>query len=194
MSENSSVFTRSRRPPPVAVSAAGAWITDAEGRQYLDAAGGAIASLIGHGDPAVAAALSAQAETLEWAHASTFTTLPTEEYAAALAALVPMDEARVYPVSGGSEAIETALKMARAYHLARGEPDRSVVIARAVPSRSFRAASPTSVPRLVVGLVHRRSRPMAVRVAARARRGRRGAAPRWTRMRCRRTSRRRCRA
>jgi adenosylmethionine-8-amino-7-oxononanoate aminotransferase len=131
MSENSSVFTRSRRPPPVAVSAAGAWITDAEGRQYLDAAGGAIASLIGHGDPAVAAALSAQAETLEWAHASTFTTLPTEEYAAALAALVPMDEARVYPVSGGSEAIETALKMARAYHLARGEPDRSVVIARA---------------------------------------------------------------
>jgi adenosylmethionine-8-amino-7-oxononanoate aminotransferase len=114
----------------MAVSAAGAWITDADGKQYLDAAGGAIASLIGHGDPGVAAAMAAQAETLEWAHASVFTTGPVEEYAAAVAALVPMDEARVFPVSGGSEAIETALKMARAYHLARGE-DRSVVIARA---------------------------------------------------------------
>jgi adenosylmethionine-8-amino-7-oxononanoate aminotransferase len=130
MVEKSSVFARGRKQPPMAVSAAGAWITDADGKQYLDAAGGAIASLIGHGDPGVAAAMAAQAETLEWAHASVFTTGPVEEYAAAVAALVPMDEARVFPVSGGSEAIETALKMARAYHLARGE-DRSVVIARA---------------------------------------------------------------
>jgi hypothetical protein len=130
MSEKSSVFTRSRRPPPVAVSAAGAWITDEDGKRYLDAAGGAIASLIGHGDPAVAAAMATQAQTLEWAHASTFTTGPAEEYAAAVAALVPMVEARVFPVSGGSEAIETAMKMARTYHLARGEADRSVVIAR----------------------------------------------------------------
>lgn len=130
MSEKSSVFARSPKTPPVAVSAAGAWITDGDGRQYLDAAGGAIASLIGHGDPAVAAAMAAQSETLEWTHASTFTTGPMEEYAAAVAALVPMEDARVFPVSGGSEAIETALKMARAFHLAREEPDRSVVIAR----------------------------------------------------------------
>lgn len=129
MSETS-VFTRSRTPPPLAVKAAGAWITDAQGKQYLDAAGGAIASPIGHGDPAIAAAMAAQAETLEWVHAAAFTTGPVEEYAAAVAGLVPMHEARVYPVSGGSEAIETALKMARAYHLARGEPDRSIVIAR----------------------------------------------------------------
>jgi hypothetical protein len=107
--EKSSVFNRSRKPLPVAVSAAGAWITDAEGRRYLDAAGGAIASLIGHGDETVAAAMSAQAGTLEWVHASAFTTGPAEEYASAVADLVPMDEARVYPVSGGSEAIETAL-------------------------------------------------------------------------------------
>jgi adenosylmethionine-8-amino-7-oxononanoate aminotransferase len=130
MVEKSSVFTRSRKPPPLAVSGSGAWITDADGRQYLDAAGGAIASLIGHGDPLVAAAMAAQAETLEWAHASAFTTGPVEEYAADVASFVPMDQAKVYPVSGGSEAIETALKMARAYHLARGEPDRSIVIAR----------------------------------------------------------------
>jgi adenosylmethionine-8-amino-7-oxononanoate aminotransferase len=112
------------------VSAAGAWITDEDGKQYLDAAGGAIASLIGHGDPALASAMADQAKTLEWTHASAFTTRPVEEYAAAVAALAPMADARVFPVSGGSEAIETALKMARAYHLARGEPDRSVVIAR----------------------------------------------------------------
>jgi adenosylmethionine-8-amino-7-oxononanoate aminotransferase len=130
MVERSSVFTRSRKLPPVAVSAAGAWITDENGKQYLDAAGGAIASLIGHGDPAVASAMADQAKTLEWTHASAFTTRPVEEYGAAVAALVPMSDARVFPVSGGSEAIETALKMARAYHLARGEPDRSVVIAR----------------------------------------------------------------
>jgi adenosylmethionine-8-amino-7-oxononanoate aminotransferase len=114
----------------VAVSASGAWITDANGRHYLDAAGGAIASLIGHGDLMVAAAMRDQAVTLEWAHASAFTTTPLEEYASDVASFVPMDQARVYPVSGGSEAIETALKMARAYHLARGEPDRSIVIAR----------------------------------------------------------------
>jgi adenosylmethionine-8-amino-7-oxononanoate aminotransferase len=130
MSQKSSVFNRSRKPPRVAVSAVGAWITDEDGKQYLDAAGGAIASLIGHGDPAVAAAMATQAETLEWAHAAAFTTGPVEAYASAVSALVPMDEAHVFPVSGGSEAIETALKMARAYHLARGEPDRSVVIAR----------------------------------------------------------------
>lgn len=130
MVKGSSVFSRSRKPPPVAVSAAGAWITDSDGKQYLDAAGGAIASLIGHGDPSVVAAMAAQAGKLEWAHASAFTTTPVEDYAAALAALVPMDDARVYPVSGGSEAIETALKMARAYHLARDEGDRSIVIAR----------------------------------------------------------------
>ena len=130
MSKGSSVFTRSRKAPPVAVSAQGAWITDADGRQYLDAAGGAIASLIGHGDAGVVAAMAAQAGTLEWAHASIFSTDPVEEYARAVADLVPMDDARVYPVSGGSEATESALKMARSYHLARGEPDRSMVIAR----------------------------------------------------------------
>jgi adenosylmethionine-8-amino-7-oxononanoate aminotransferase len=116
---------------PLAVSARGAWITDAGGKMYLDAAGGAIVVGVGHGDPDVAGALTAQASTLDWVHASAFTTEPVEAYAAALASLVPLDEARVFPVSGGSEAMETALKMARAYHLARGEVKRTVIIARA---------------------------------------------------------------
>lgn len=105
-------------------------MTDAMGQLYLDAAGGAITVGIGHGDPAVAAAMAAQASTLDWVHASAFTTDSLETYAAAIAAVVPMDLARVFPVSGGSEAMESALKMARAYHLARGEPERSVIIAR----------------------------------------------------------------
>jgi hypothetical protein len=130
MSASSSVFTRSHVPRPTAVSASGSWVTDSEGNQYLDAAGGAIASVIGHGDATVAGAMAAQTTTLEWVHASAFTTDPVERYAESVASLVPMDRARVFPVSGGSEAMESALKMARAYHLARGEPERSVVIAR----------------------------------------------------------------
>jgi len=130
MSASSSVFTRSHLPRPTAVSASGAWITDADGNRYLDAAGGAIASVIGHGDPSVAEAMAAQTRSVDWVHASAFTTDPVERYAEAVAGLVPMDRARVFPVSGGSEAMESALKMARAYHLARGEPDRSVIIAR----------------------------------------------------------------
>ncbi|MGH8953140.1 MAG: aspartate aminotransferase family protein [Acidimicrobiia bacterium] len=126
----SSVFSRGNGTLPTAVSAAGAWITDADGKQYLDAAGGAIASILGHGDPAVAASLTAQATNLEWVHASAFTTDPVERYASAIAAVVPVDGARVFPVSGGSEAMESALKMARAYHLARGDIERSVIIAR----------------------------------------------------------------
>jgi adenosylmethionine-8-amino-7-oxononanoate aminotransferase len=130
MSASSSVFTRSHQPRPTAVSASGAWITDADGNRYLDAAGGAIATVIGHGDPSVAEAMATQTRSVDWVHASAFTTDPVERYAEAVAGLVPMDRARVFPVSGGSEAMESALKMARAYHLARGEPDRSVVIAR----------------------------------------------------------------
>ena len=130
MSASSSVFTRGHLPRPTAVSASGAWITDANGNKYLDAAGGAIASVIGHGDPTVAEAMAIQARSVDWVHASAFTTDPVERYAEAVAGLVPLDQARVFPVSGGSEAMESALKMARAYHLARGEPERSVVVAR----------------------------------------------------------------
>jgi adenosylmethionine-8-amino-7-oxononanoate aminotransferase len=130
MSESSSVFTRGYLPRPTAVSASGSWITDADGNEYLDAAGGAIASVIGHGDATVAKAMAAQAGSVDWVHASAFTTDAVERYADAVAGLVPLDRARVFPVSGGSEAMESALKMARAYHLARGEPERSVVIAR----------------------------------------------------------------
>ena len=115
---------------PTAVRAEGAAIWDADGKRYLDAAGGAIVVGIGHGDERVVRAMADQASRLAYAHGTQFTSEPLEAYAAELAPLLPLDDARIYPVSGGSEAVETALKLARAYHLARGEASRQVVIAR----------------------------------------------------------------
>jgi adenosylmethionine-8-amino-7-oxononanoate aminotransferase len=125
------VFRRSSvADPPVAVSAFGSTIRDAEGREYLDAAGGAIVVNIGHGRREIADVMADQAGRLAYAHGSAFTTEPLEAYARAVAPHLPVDDPAIYPVSGGSEAIETALKLARAYHIARGEPDRWIVYSR----------------------------------------------------------------
>jgi hypothetical protein len=118
------------RELPLAVSAEGATIVDAEGRRYIDAAGGAVVVGIGHGRGTVARVMAEQAARLAYAHGTAFSSEPLERYAAAVGAHLPLDEPRIYPVSGGSEAIETALKLARAYHLARGEADRWIVISR----------------------------------------------------------------
>ena len=125
------VFRRSTLPdPPVAVSASGSTIRAGDGHEYLDAAGGAIVVNIGHGRKEIAAVMAAQAERLAYAHGTAFTTEPVEAYAREVAAVLPVDGPAIYPVSGGSEAMETALKLARAYHLARGEPDREILVAR----------------------------------------------------------------
>ena len=125
------VFRRSTMPdPPVAVRAEGSTIWDSEGREYLDAAGGAIVVNVGHGRREIAAAMAEQAGRLAYAHGSTFTTEALESYAAAVSRHLPMDGAAIYPVSGGSEAIETAIKLARAYHIARGERERWIVYSR----------------------------------------------------------------
>jgi adenosylmethionine-8-amino-7-oxononanoate aminotransferase len=115
---------------PVAVRASGATIWDADGRAYLDAAGGAVVVGIGHGRAEVAAAMAAQAGRVAYAHGTAFTTEALEAYAVEVGAVLPLEAPAIYPVSGGSEAVETALKMARAYHLARGEAGRDVVVAR----------------------------------------------------------------
>jgi adenosylmethionine-8-amino-7-oxononanoate aminotransferase len=116
---------------PVAVRAEGSTITAADGRTFLDGAGGAIACSVGHGRHEIAEAMAAQAARVAYVHATQFETEPLHRFADRLAALVPVDDARVFPVSGGSEANESALKLARSYHLARGDADRHVVIARA---------------------------------------------------------------
>jgi adenosylmethionine-8-amino-7-oxononanoate aminotransferase len=125
------VFRRSLDPAlPVAVEASGSTIRDATGREYLDAAGGAIVVNVGHGRASVARVLGDQAGRLSYAHGSAFTTEPLEAYAAEIGPRLPVTDPAIYPVSGGSEAIETALKLARTYHLARGESERWIVCAR----------------------------------------------------------------
>ena len=125
------VFRRtSAADPPVAVEAHGSTIRDETGREYLDAAGGAIVVGVGHGRREIAAVMADQAARLAYAHGSVFTTEPLEAYARDVAPYLPVDDPAIYPVSGGSEAMETALKLVRAYHIARGESGRWIVLAR----------------------------------------------------------------
>jgi adenosylmethionine-8-amino-7-oxononanoate aminotransferase len=125
------VFRRSLDPElPVAVEGHGSTIRAADGREFLDAAGGAIVVNVGHGRQSVADVLADQAARLSYAHGAAFTTEPVEAYARAIARFLPVDGPAIYPVSGGSEAIETSLKLARAYHLARGDADRWIVFSR----------------------------------------------------------------
>ncbi len=132
--------------PLVAVRAEGSTLWDSAGRAYLDAAGGAIVVNVGHGRASVAAAMAEQAGRLAYAHGSTFTTEPLEAYAAEVGARLPVDDPAIYPVSGGSEAMETALKLVRAYHLARGDPGRWMV---AELERAIEAADPDTVAAFV---------------------------------------------
>ena len=115
---------------PVAVSASGVEIVDAEGRRYLDASGGAAVSCLGHGHAEVLAAMRKQLDALAYAHTAFFTTEAAERLAHRLIEDAPPGLERVYLVSGGSEAVEAALKMARQYFVEIGEPQRAHVIAR----------------------------------------------------------------
>jgi adenosylmethionine-8-amino-7-oxononanoate aminotransferase len=115
---------------PVAVGGKGIELFDRDGRAYIDASGGAAVSCLGHGHPDVTAALHAQADKLAYAHTSFFTNEPAETLADKLVAGAPQGISHVYFVSGGSEAVEAALKMARQFFVETGQPGRSNVIAR----------------------------------------------------------------
>ncbi|WP_439563447.1 aspartate aminotransferase family protein [Roseinatronobacter sp.] len=117
-------------PPRKAVSAAGIHFTDAAGKQYIDASGGAAVSCLGHAHPDVLAALHAQLDRLAYAHTGFFTSDVAEELADTLIASAPDGLSHVYLVSGGSEAVEAALKMARQYFTETGQPQRRHIIAR----------------------------------------------------------------
>ena len=115
---------------PVAVSGKGIELFDRNGTSYIDASGGAAVSCLGHSHPDVLAALHKQLDTLAYAHTAFFTTDIAERLADRLIEDAPSGLDRVYLVSGGSEAIEAALKMARQYFVERGEPQRRHIIAR----------------------------------------------------------------
>ncbi|MBK6787349.1 MAG: aspartate aminotransferase family protein [Betaproteobacteria bacterium] len=115
---------------PVAVGGRGVEIFDSEGRSYLDASGGAAVSCLGHAHPDVLAAMHAQIDRLAYAHTSFFTTEVAETLADHLVASAPAGMSHAYFVSGGSEAMEAALKMARQYFVETGQPQRTRFIAR----------------------------------------------------------------
>lgn len=119
-----------RRAPPVAVGGQGLVLRDAQGHEFLDASGGAAVSCLGHGHPDVQAAMHEQIDRLAYAHTSFFTTEVAEALANRLIATAPTGMSHAYFVSGGSEAVEAALKMARQYFLEIGQPERKHFIAR----------------------------------------------------------------
>jgi len=119
-----------RQTPPVAVGAKGMYLFDQHGNAYLDASGGAAVSSLGHGHPDVLAAMHEQTDKLAYAHTGFFTSEAAEALGERLALDAPGDLDQVYLVSGGSEAMETALKLARQYFVEAGQPERRTLIAR----------------------------------------------------------------
>lgn len=127
----SKVFPRHcKAKPPTAVSGSGVYITDNTGKQYIDASGGAAVSCLGHGDTEIIQAIESQLANIEFAHTGFFTSQAAEDLAALLITYAPGALDRVYFVSGGSEAVEAALKLARQYFVEIGQPQRQHVISR----------------------------------------------------------------
>lgn len=127
----STVFSRyCSQSLPIAISGEGPYITDKDGRKILDACAGAAVSSVGHNDPRVVSAIKKQLDAIPYAHTSFFTSEPAEQLADKLVHYAPTGLNRVYFTSGGSEAVEAALKMARQYFVERGESSRHLFIAR----------------------------------------------------------------
>lgn len=125
------VFHRSpRHKYPVAVSGDGPYVIDRDGKRYLDACGGAGVSCLGHSDREVIEAIKAQLDQLPFAHTSFFTNKPMEGLSCELVENAPAGIERVYFCSGGSEAVEAALKLARQYFVEIGQAQRCHIIAR----------------------------------------------------------------
>jgi adenosylmethionine-8-amino-7-oxononanoate aminotransferase len=130
MSDTHVIHRSLRTTPPVAVGGEGCWLIDAGGKRYLDASGGAAVSCLGHGHPDVLAAMHAQIDALAYAHTGFFTSEPAEQLADHLVAHAPAGLSNVYFVSGGSEAMEAALKLARQHFVEIGQPERTLFIGR----------------------------------------------------------------
>jgi adenosylmethionine-8-amino-7-oxononanoate aminotransferase len=134
MPTNKGVFPRNfKKEFPIAARGEGCWIITSDGRRYLDAAGQAAVVNIGHGVLEIGRAMAEQSAQIAFAHTSQFHSATAEKLAARILALAPAnfrDGGRVYFTSGGSEATETAIKLARQYHLETGQPARYKIISR----------------------------------------------------------------
>ena len=134
MADSSALFPRSfRKQFPVAVRGEGCWIVDAQGRRYLDASGQAAVINIGHGVREIGRAMAEQSDAIAFAHTSQFHSASAERLAERLLAIAPpnfCNGGRVYFTSGGSEATETAIKLARQYSLETNQPQRYRVLSR----------------------------------------------------------------
>src|SRR3954451_9286980 len=119
-----------RETPPKAIGGEGVYLFAEDGRRIIDASGGAAVSCLGHQHPRVIAAITKQASTLAYAHTSFFSSEPAEALAERLVGHEPGGLAYAYFVSGGSEAVEAGIKLARQYFIERGEPQRQRFIAR----------------------------------------------------------------
>ena len=125
------VMHRSLVSSPVeAVGGDGLHIFDKSGKKYLDASGGAAVSCLGHQHPRILDAIKQQADKIAYAHSAFFTTEPAEELAEFLTGIAPDTIQKVYLVSGGSEAMESAIKLARQYFCETDQPARTKIIAR----------------------------------------------------------------
>jgi adenosylmethionine-8-amino-7-oxononanoate aminotransferase len=119
-----------RETPPRAIGGEGVWLIGENGRRILDASGGAAVSCLGHQHPRVLEAMSRQASKLAYAHTSFFSSEPAEALADKLVGHEPGGLGYAYLVSGGSEAIEASIKLARQYFIEIGQPQRQRFIAR----------------------------------------------------------------
>jgi adenosylmethionine-8-amino-7-oxononanoate aminotransferase len=133
MPPDSALFPRNlKKQFPLVVRGEGCWLTDESGKRYLDASGQAAVVNIGHGVAEIGRAMAEQASQVAFAHATQFRSASAEKLASRLLALAPPNfrHGRVYFTSGGSEATETAIKLARQYHLERNQPSRYRVLSR----------------------------------------------------------------
>ncbi|UYV36519.1 aspartate aminotransferase family protein [Rhodobacteraceae bacterium D3-12] len=125
------VFPRHSKSQPLVIAGGnGVYLFDRSGKSYLDGSGGAAVSCLGHGDAHVTQAIKDQLDKIAFAHTGFFTSAPAESLADKLISLAPGSLDRVYFVSGGSEAMEAALKLARQYFIEKGAPERQHIIAR----------------------------------------------------------------
>ena len=127
----SHIFPRHTKDiPPTASFGEGCYLIDDKGKRYFDGSGGAAVSCLGHGDQEIISAIKNQVDKLAFAHTRFFTSDPAENLADLLIKNSPGDIDRVYFVSGGSEAVEASIKLARQYHLEKGDLNRKHIIAR----------------------------------------------------------------